>query len=139
MGLVYFIKDEHKRVKMGYTDGGVVRRLKSLQLANADLLTIVGILPGTKQKERRLQKQFQSLHVRGEWYRLEDELKSYIKTHTRPPLVEKDYRIVKIYPGGSRLLKGYIYGVLGDEVPPCPKGCELEILHHYNDDPSPAG
>lgn len=65
-GYLYFIADEHGRVKVGWT-ADVLQRLTTLQVCNADLLTLVGAVPGTPDDERHVLRRL-GAPIRGEWF-----------------------------------------------------------------------
>lgn len=54
-------------VKIGYSKD-VYRRLPSLQTANAETLSIVGVLDLDQSGERELHKRFRHLRLSGEWF-----------------------------------------------------------------------
>lgn len=74
----YFIRCNDK-VKIGRTQD-VQRRLKALQTANPDTLTLLGYIEG--DLERYLHNKFQKHHFRGEWYYLDQEIMDFIKKET---------------------------------------------------------
>ena len=70
--LVYFIMDEHCRVKIGKTNN-VLARINNLQTANADNLQyFFGVTVDTMDDatilENELHEMFSNNSVRGEWY-----------------------------------------------------------------------
>lgn len=74
---VYFIADEHNRIKIGKAKRPVYR-LGGMQVDNADKLRLVAVEPNGENRERELHKKFHHLHIRGEWYRGERELLDYM-------------------------------------------------------------
>ena len=69
---VYFISDEHERVKIGITNN-VNERLRYLQNGNADLLKISKVIAVPNREaafslERDMQELFWRARLRGEWY-----------------------------------------------------------------------
>ena len=75
--MVYFIADEHKRVKIGAAHD-VVRRRESLQLANADKLTTLLVLDGYRYEEALIHARFHQHRIRGEWFKLSPEILAFI-------------------------------------------------------------
>ena len=73
---VYFIRDG-SFVKIGAALDAR-QRLTDLQVGNPRLLTLLFVLDGGFREERRLQEAFRSYHERGEWYRLEGDVKAFV-------------------------------------------------------------
>lgn len=72
---VYFIEEDGGYVKIGLSHLGLVRnRLAGLRNANPRKLTLRRIVEGDVFTENRLHRYFEHLHVRGEWFVLDDEL-----------------------------------------------------------------
>lgn len=67
MSFIYFVADEHNRVKIGTSskETGVTNRAYILQVGNADKLSLIGYVTGT---EEEFHKRFSLYHVRGEWF-----------------------------------------------------------------------
>lgn len=87
---VYFICDEHKRVKIGWAFDPE-SRLKQLQGSNGDRLKILAIIQRSSENsaitlEKALHNTFFPLHLRGEWYKLQEPLISYVQAATHNPL-----------------------------------------------------
>lgn len=80
---VYFIEDEHCRVKIGWAVNPT-KRLSGLQAANADLLRIIRVVEGGELTEWVLKRHFKKLRVRGEWFRYSPEMLS-IEVPSEPP------------------------------------------------------
>lgn len=79
-GVVYFIKNGARdRVKIGFSEGHE-DRLRSLQGASADKLTLIGLVVGTRKTEMKMHKRFADYRERGEWFRVEGALARYLKT-----------------------------------------------------------
>lgn len=75
--VVYFIADEHNRIKIGKTKN-VKQRLAGLQTNSADILMLLATEPGRGRREGELHRQFAHLHVGGEWFRAADDLLEYV-------------------------------------------------------------
>lgn len=79
LGTVYFIKAADC-VKIGYTcKGGEYSRLKCLQTSNHEKLEILAIIPDSLFSfEGELHKKFAHLRIRGEWFKLNREVRDFI-------------------------------------------------------------
>jgi len=80
---VYFILDEKSNaVKIGHTKGPIVDRIVEIQVGNPNELRIIAVIPewsSIKHREKRLHRKFKDLNTRGEWFRYEDEIRSFIQ------------------------------------------------------------
>jgi hypothetical protein len=114
---VYLIRDEHDRVKIGYTTDSEAR-LQALQSATADRLRIVRIFAGTGYPtERWLHKKFAHLRLSGEWFQFSPDMLHIIPPDEIPvprrpvePTVERSRDIGEWIRGYDRL------GLLTDEM-----------------------
>lgn len=72
---IYFISNGHGAVKIGCTGSSLASRLNSCQVGSPhELYVVAAIEAGDIQKtERRLHKQHKSLHIRGEWFAMDDD------------------------------------------------------------------
>lgn len=78
-GVIYFIAAEGRGlVKIGWTRGWASQRLRQLQPACPDLLTILAEIEGRPGDERVLHARFAQHHFRGEWFFLRDSLALFI-------------------------------------------------------------
>jgi hypothetical protein len=82
-GYVYFIgaiitEGESAAVKIGYSSSDPRKRLQKLQIGNPDKLYMLAWESGTFDDERALHRRFDHLWLRGEWFRYEGELESYL-------------------------------------------------------------
>lgn len=76
MRLTYFIADAHGFVKIGKSTRDRLRlRMDTLQTAHAEPLTLLAV---TTASETTCHALFASLHVRGEWFRLEPSLLDWL-------------------------------------------------------------
>lgn len=81
---VYFISArELDLVKIGYAFDPV-HRYKHLRIFSPVELTLEGAIPGGRDKERELHRQFALARVRGEWFKLTPGLQAEIDASTRP-------------------------------------------------------
>lgn len=82
-GYVYFIKSLDY-VKIGFSKN-VKDRIRSLQTASPVKLELIGYLEADKRFENTLHKKFKKFRSkqgnRHEWFHLNDEINSYIKSH----------------------------------------------------------
>lgn len=76
---VYFILGvETHRIKIGWTAHTVDSRLQAFKVGSPDELVLLGTMPGTRKCERQLHAKFAENHVRGEWFRVSEELARFI-------------------------------------------------------------
>lgn len=87
--MIYFIRCG-RYVKIGYTKQSLKRRLEDLQIGNPVALEALAMIEGDVKAERRLQDRFLHLRVRGEWYRLTEEVRGYIAENVTRSLEEID-------------------------------------------------
>lgn len=80
--MIYFIEG-NEAVKIGYTGGDPLSRLRSLQTASPSELRLVAVMDGTPRDEGALHAKFHHLHLRGEWFRPADDLADFVATHAR--------------------------------------------------------
>jgi hypothetical protein len=91
--MIYFAKLDKKFIKIG-TSYDVSGRMKSLQTANPFPLKVEAILEGSFQTENGLHELFKHLRYNGEWFRLTDELKWFIRAIQENP---KEGNIYTLY------------------------------------------
>ena len=76
-GFVYFIEDQLKNIKIGYTNRSVEKRKAELQTANSGKLNIVRIIDcagldmTARELEQTLHNNFKDQLIRGEWFKSE--------------------------------------------------------------------
>lgn len=69
VGMIYFIHaPERKRVKIGFTNWKVQRRLATLQSSCPEKLYLLACMEGTVVEERALHQQFHQYRDGGEWF-----------------------------------------------------------------------
>lgn len=78
-GHVYFLTDE-VAVKIGFSMAPRLRQ-RHLQGANHRPLRIIDTASALPEDEHRIHKQFEHLHIRGEWFRMEPELMDFIEEY----------------------------------------------------------
>ncbi len=77
--VVYFMfMQELNAIKIGFTKN-IVKRFRELNVAVPGTLSILGLIEGNVRTERQIQKQFENLHIRGEWYVAANNLFAYIE------------------------------------------------------------
>jgi len=86
-GLVYFILDRASdAIKIGYTTGDVMQRLRALQTGNPQGLEVLGCLSNQSMAtEAAIHALFKHLNISGggtEWFRATPELLRFIGEHT---------------------------------------------------------
>lgn len=68
-GWIYFIAcTETFRVKIGYTAGDPIQRMKALQTGSPTPLTFMAVQPGTQAEEREMHERFAAHRLHGEWF-----------------------------------------------------------------------
>jgi integrase len=81
--VIYFIQNTRtKSIKVGYALDPE-KRLRHLQVASADPLVLLGVVPGEVADEKRLQRKFMDHQERGEWFRPGADLVAFIGQHAR--------------------------------------------------------
>lgn len=92
--MIYFIKSTNY-VKIGFTNKYPLNnRVDLLQVGNPHKLKIIKVISGSINKEKYLHRKFNNFSVRGEWFRLNKEIRAFIKKqkkyiHTPPkPIIE---------------------------------------------------
>lgn len=77
--MVYFIEAVGAGlVKIGFTDGDPMDRLKQLQTGCPHALRLRGVLEGDQSAERAMHQQFAHLREGGEWFKFTIELEVYV-------------------------------------------------------------
>lgn len=69
--MIYFIQDESTLlIKIGFTDHATpAKRLCELQTASSAGLVLLSTIPGTREMEKHIHREFANLRERGEWFR----------------------------------------------------------------------
>lgn len=90
LDVIYFVQSgKDGPIKIGYTTQGSLRdRLSKLQTGNQSKMILLGIEIGDRSHETRLHQMFAPGRLRGEWFRPDNDLIAYIKTHATPVEVE---------------------------------------------------
>ena len=97
--MVYFITDG-TNIKIGYTSGSPMNRLKKLQIGSSQRLSLIGYIEGNKEKERELHNKFSNLRLnfKNEWFKGTEELIEFINENTIYPNIVADIIDNKIMP-----------------------------------------
>ena len=74
---VYFIVSGNQ-VKIGWSVN-VASRLQGLQVGSSRSLRLVHVVPGKRQDETRFHHEFEAHHIRGEWFRIEGSLATFLE------------------------------------------------------------
>lgn len=77
--MIYFIQcGPDGPIKIGWTDGSIVGRTRSLQMASPHVLVIVGAYEGDRNDEASLHRMFSQYRVRGEWFHPNQKIVDHI-------------------------------------------------------------
>ncbi|WP_311271064.1 GIY-YIG nuclease family protein [Sphingobium sp. WCS2017Hpa-17] len=80
---VYYIAcTETRRVKIGFTSGNVMHRLRALQTGSAAPLVLIACHPGSMADEKRIHEQFDAQRVQGEWFDMSEDLFMHVSMVT---------------------------------------------------------
>jgi hypothetical protein len=100
-GCVYFIRaGRTATVKIGYGKNPY-QRLDEMQVGSPHILHLIGYFEGDRNDEFEWHKRFRHLHIRGEWFRLEQGLREAINDRMAAPgaccylRVAADWRAVR--------------------------------------------
>jgi len=75
---VYFARaGRGNRVKIG-TTSSVTSRMRALSHPLVGKLRVIGVVPGGYEVEARMHQRFAEYRIKGEWFRLEDELAEFV-------------------------------------------------------------
>lgn len=78
-GFVYFVRaGRTNTLKIGWARSDVEKRLRELQTGCPHTLHLIGFMPGSQAEERDWHYRFCHLRTRGEWFRLDGDLRSAI-------------------------------------------------------------
>jgi hypothetical protein len=98
LGFVYLIAEEGSEfVKIGFTATWPLSRHEAMQTANPRPLKVVGYMPGTMADENSLHIKFKEYHVRGEWFRMADEMRSVFDQYRDSGIPDR----YAVEPGGT--------------------------------------
>jgi hypothetical protein len=79
-GWVYVVqwKERSKEVKIGFSSD-LKQRLNDFLTYSSDVLVVLKVFKGDKDKEAELHNHFASKRINGEWFRLDDAVRNYFK------------------------------------------------------------
>jgi len=90
--MIYFIGDGRGHVKIGYAKRNAEDRLCTLQTGAVSTLRILREIDGSRKIEGWLHRRFVEHRIRGEWFRLVDEMLTVIPPDEIPiPRQQHDY------------------------------------------------
>lgn len=93
--MIYFIQaGKNGPIKIGFTQNSINDRLNSLQNATYEELELIGTCNGEIEDEKKIHSIFNSIKIRGEWFRPTEDLLNFIFEKTKFP-IDKDYEIPK--------------------------------------------
>lgn len=104
---VYFIQaGKDGPIKIGSCTHAPSRR-SNIQSHNPEPIRIAGLVQGGFILEMRLHSHFRKLHIRGEWFRCEDELKELVQRFNRAPHDREAWprHRIKFRKGGAPFLE----------------------------------
>lgn len=71
-------------IKIGFS-GDPVSRLSKIATDSPFPCRLLGFWPGSKNTEDELHKRFQSSRVKGEWFKVTDDITAFVKAHAVAP------------------------------------------------------
>ncbi len=86
---IYFIQADDGPIKIGFSGGRHSRRFSSIRTNSHAELKLLAIIDGTLSQENEMHKRFDSLHIRGEWFRPGAPLLAFLATLPPPPSMSK--------------------------------------------------
>lgn len=76
--MVYLIADRGNELcKIGFTNTEVEKRMSSLKTGNPFELEVLAVIEGERELEKELHTKFKDYKVKGEWFKLTDEIINY--------------------------------------------------------------
>ncbi len=76
--MIYFVQEASGHIKIGFTEGDPEDRVKALQTASPQPLTLLLAIEGTRQDETVLHNRFAAERICGEWFRPAPRLLQFI-------------------------------------------------------------
>lgn len=92
--MIYFLKSKDK-IKIGTTTN-INGRISGLDNANPHKCKVVAILDGSYKTEKGLHELFSHLRYKGEWFRICDEIRYYLRAIRDNPKENNIYTLYKI-------------------------------------------
>lgn len=97
MGFIYFISQNNKMCKIGFTNN-IHHRLKELSTSSPFPLILLGYFEGSMKDEKMLHKKFAEFNIQREWYILNQEIIDYINKNTfTNTFCEFDGNVLRVY------------------------------------------
>ncbi len=98
--MIYFLGCQ-EFVKIGFTNTATLEavhsRIRLFDVGNPFEITILGVMAGNQSVEFSLHRRFNSLKVKGEWFRVEETLTSFLRTEViLPNDIEKKSRLCRV-------------------------------------------
>lgn len=107
-GWIYIVRAGNQNAaKIGWS-GSLPDRLRTLQCAHVHPLRLLASFPGARGDEVRLHHQFRSLRMRGEWFRLGDDLRRFIASVGGVRMVQRDMVRATPEPSESDVLSALV-------------------------------
>jgi hypothetical protein len=111
-GQVYFLQSSRGGpIKIGYTSGDVMQRVRSMQTASPHRLVVIASAPGSREDERGLHGELANQRMVGEWFRdcreVRDAIRAFAGTEPGKPKV-------RMLPCGC--VAGYSFCAEADEI-----------------------
>ena len=89
---IYFVlAKESNKIKIGISHDPL-RRVRALKTGTWSDLEFLGCLPGVEEDEKNIHKQWQHLHVKGEWFELSQDMLDWIEKNA----------MIKLFPQISK-------------------------------------
>lgn len=117
--MIYFIQAEDA-IKIGFTEAGVVKRLRSLQQASPVTLKVVGVMDGGRSHESALHALFEHYRLRGEWFAFAPDIAQYVDANCSSPITLP--RKTKMSPAAFKSARK----TLGLSVSECAQLCNVD-------------
>lgn len=76
--MIYFVLQQDRYVKIGYTGDDPEGRLMSLQTGNPFVLQLYKVIQGDMATEALLHAMFADEHISGEWFYFTKKIKKYV-------------------------------------------------------------
>lgn len=103
--MIYFIGNKQENiVKIGYTQNSIQQRFNTIQANSPYKMEVFGIVEGMKNIEKYIHNKFNFLHIRGEWFRISQELLQWIDKPILPYIEEK-FISTRILPKDNTIIE----------------------------------
>ncbi len=118
---VYFIREGYQGpIKIGYTQGLPIKRLKSLQTSSGHLLRLLAYVNGSQAIEAKLHKKFSYARKKGEWFFPVKELVDFVEKVKRSQSIPLDKDILEssiknLEHCSAKMLLDYLGNIHGED------------------------